>query len=229
MRRTEGPTSETRNTENRRADRAPAERSDETPAEGSASDEAESSEENRRADERDQKRGLIVGRFCPPHLGHSHMIDTAAGQVDRLVVMVNTRDGEPVPGELRAQWLADLHPAVTVVEVRHDLPTDFDDQELWERWMALFRDRWPHDGGPDVVFSSEPYGDEIARRFGAVAVAVDPTRTAVPISATLDTRTTPRAPGLPGPARAGVGGSTGPRGRVVTDWDYLLGWGVSRR
>ena len=39
--------------------------------------------------------------------------------------------------------------------------------------------------GPHVVFSSEPYGDEIARRFGARAMAVDPARTAVPVSATL--------------------------------------------
>jgi HTH-type transcriptional repressor of NAD biosynthesis genes len=114
------------------------------------------------------------------------MIAAAAAKVDDLVVMVNTRDGEPVPGELRAEWLAELHPDVAVVEVRHDLRTDFDDQELWAEWMALFRAHWPLDGdGPDVVFSSEAYGDEIARRFGARAEAVDPSRTAVPISATL--------------------------------------------
>ncbi len=129
--------------------------------------------------------GLIVGRFCPPHLGHSHLIDEASRAVGRLVVMVNTRDGESIPGEKRAAWLAELHPDVTVVEVRHDLPTDFDDEQLWERWMALFRSHWPYDDGPGVVFSSEPYGEEIARRFGARAVAVDPARTAVPVSATL--------------------------------------------
>src|SRR5204863_1209838 len=116
-----------------------------------------------------RRSGLIVGRFSPPHLGHSYMIDAAATRVERLVVMVNTRDGEPIPGELRAVWLAELHPGVTVVEVRHDLPTDFDDQELWQKWMALFREKWPFDDGPHVVFSSEPYGDEIARRFGARA------------------------------------------------------------
>jgi len=129
--------------------------------------------------------GLIVGRFCPPHLGHSFMIDAAASKVDQLVVMVNTRDGETVPGELRAQWLADLHPDVAVVEVRHDLPTDFGNEELWARWMDLFRSKWPLDGdGPDVVFSSEIYGNEIARRFGAEAVVIDAERVAVPISAT---------------------------------------------
>ena len=49
----------------------------------------------------------------------------------------------------------------------------------------LFRARWPLDEGPDVYFSSEAYGAEIARRLGARAVDVDPERVAVPISATM--------------------------------------------
>jgi NadR type nicotinamide-nucleotide adenylyltransferase len=129
--------------------------------------------------------GLIVGRFNPPHLGHSHMIEWAAARVERLVVFVNTRAGELVPGSLRAQWLAELHPDVSVVEVAHDLDTNFGDESLWARWMELFRARWPLPAGPDVIFSSDPYVDELARRFGAQAVAVDPERAAVPISATM--------------------------------------------
>lgn len=131
------------------------------------------------------RTGLVVGRFCPPHLGHSYLIRSAAAQVDRLVVFVNTREGEPVPGDLRARWLADLHPDVTVVEVRHELDTDFDDEALWAQWIALFRAHWPLPTGPDVVFSSEGYGSEIARRLGAEGRAVDPDREAVPISATM--------------------------------------------
>jgi hypothetical protein len=103
------------------------------------------------------------------------------------VVFVNTRDGEVVPGELRARWLADLHPEASVVEVRHDLETDFGSEELWARWVALFRERWPAEvggGGPAVVFSSDPYADELARRLGAACVVVDADRATVPISAT---------------------------------------------
>lgn len=128
--------------------------------------------------------GLIVGRFNPPHLGHSYMIQWAAQRVERLVVFVNTRDGELVPGELRAAWLADLHPNVVVVELRHDLETNFNDEALWERWMALFRSCWPHTEGPHAIFSSDPYVDGIAARFGALAVVVDAARVTVPISAT---------------------------------------------
>ena len=129
--------------------------------------------------------GLIVGRFCPPHLGHSYLISRAASQVDQLVVFVNTRRGEPIPGVLRAQWLRDLHPDVDVIDVRHDLETNFDDPDLWERWMQLFMVHWPHASGPDALFSSEGYGNELARRFGAEAVVVDPDRSVVPVSATM--------------------------------------------
>lgn len=128
--------------------------------------------------------GLIIGRFHPPHLGHSFMIDWAAQRCDDLVVFVNTRDGEMVPGELRSGWLAELHPDVTVVEVRHDLDTDFDDESLWARWMELLRSRWPRPTGPHVVFSSDAYVSELARRFGAESVVVDAERRTVPISAT---------------------------------------------
>ena len=128
--------------------------------------------------------GLIVGRFNPPHLGHSYMIDWAAERVDELVVFVNTRDGELVPGELRAKWLAELHPTVTVIEVHHQLDNNFDDEALWIKWMELFRSKWPLRTGPHAVFSSDPYIAELARRFSATAAVVDPDRAAVPISAT---------------------------------------------
>ena len=132
--------------------------------------------------------GLVVGRFCPPHLGHRFMIGWAAQRCDRLVVYVNTRDGEAVPGSLRAEWLTQMTPQATVLEVHHDLDTDFSDEELWEQWITLFRAKWPLaviGPGPDAVFSSDPYIDELARRLGAEAVVVDPDRGAIPISATL--------------------------------------------
>ncbi len=129
--------------------------------------------------------GLIVGRFNPPHLGHSHMIRWARERCGELVVFVNTRAAEAVPGSLRAGWLAEMHPEVRVVEVRHDLDTDFTDEALWARWMELFWAHWPLDSGPEVVFSSDPYVEDLARRFGARPVLVDPDRATVPVSATM--------------------------------------------
>ena len=129
--------------------------------------------------------GLIVGRFDPPHLGHSYLIEQAAAQCDQAVVFVNSGRHDAVPGPRRAGWLADLHPEVTVIEVAHDLPTDFGDEALWQRWIDLFRDRWPLPDGPDVVCSSDHYVAELARRLGAEALVVDAERQQVPISASM--------------------------------------------
>ena len=138
-----------------------------------------------KADESLFPTGLIVGRFDPPHLGHSHMIDWAAQRCEMLVVFVNTSpDHDTAPGSLRAGWLAELHPDVTVIEIRHRLGTNFDDEELWAKWMALFTETWPHDIGPHVMFSSDAYVVELANRFGAEHVVVDADRLTVPISAT---------------------------------------------
>ena len=129
--------------------------------------------------------GLIVGRFDPPHLGHSYVIDEALERCERLVVYVNSSFArDTVPGELRGKWLGELHPRAVVRVVRHRLATDFDDEELWARWIALFRDHWPYESGPHAVFSSDTYVSGIAERLEAEAVRVDPEREAVPISAT---------------------------------------------
>ena len=137
------------------------------------------------ADAMVHRTGLIVGRFDPPHLGHTHMITWAAERCEALVVFVNTSSQrDTAPGELRAAWLAELHPDVTVIELRHSLGTDFDDEDLWTEWMALFTEMWPHDAGPHVVFSSDAYVVELARRFDADHVVVDADRATVPISAT---------------------------------------------
>ena len=113
------------------------------------------------------------------------MISWAAERTDRLVVYVNSSFAlDTVPGELRAMWLADAHPAVEVRVVRHSLATDRDDEELWARWIALFRSQWPYEVGPDAVFSSDAYVSGIAERLDAEAVTVDPDRLAVPITAT---------------------------------------------
>ncbi len=128
---------------------------------------------------------LVVGRFDPPHLGHSFLIERAGELGDRVAVYVNSGPRDAAPGPLRAAWLAELHPSAVVVEVVHNLPTDWNDEELWQRWIDLFRSHWPFPSGPDLVCSSDPYVAELARRLGAEPVVVDADRTTVPISATM--------------------------------------------
>jgi nicotinamide mononucleotide adenylyltransferase len=92
------------------------------------------------------------------------------------------RQSDPIPGLLRQTWLSSTHPTVTVRLVAHDLPTDYADPETWSRWISLISANL--DAPIDAVFSSEPYGDELARRLNSHHRVVDPRRAAFPVSAT---------------------------------------------
>jgi HTH-type transcriptional regulator, transcriptional repressor of NAD biosynthesis genes len=129
------------------------------------------------------RHGLVVGKFYPPHAGHHHLIDTAAAACERLTVVVAPSRRESIPLEARCAWLRERHPGVEVVGRYDDHPVDYADPDVWELHCAVFREALGTDR-VDAVFSSEGYGAELARRFGAVAVAVDPGRVAQPVSGT---------------------------------------------
>jgi HTH-type transcriptional repressor of NAD biosynthesis genes len=129
------------------------------------------------------RHGMIVGKFYPPHAGHHDLIDRAAAVCDRLTVVVAPSRQESIPLEPRLEWLRGEHPGVDVVGVYDDLPVDYDDPDVWEAHCAVFRAA-VGERAVDAVFSSEAYGDELARRFRAVHVCVDPERMRVPVSGT---------------------------------------------
>ena len=123
------------------------------------------------------RTGVVIGKFYPPHRGHKHLIDTAAARVDHLTVIVCGKPEHAMPGELRAAWLREIHPEVTVLAIDDYYPDD--DSQLWAEltigWLG---------GRPDVVFTSEAYGEPYAHFLGCRHVAVDPARLAVPCSGT---------------------------------------------
>lgn len=122
--------------------------------------------------------GITVGKFYPFHLGHDHLIRTAKGEVDHLVVLVGFKPGQEIPGSLRASWIRELHPEVEVIEVLEDIP---DAPEPWaRRALEVLAGR-----RPDLVFTSEPYGEPWAAFLEARHRAVDPERTVWPVSGTL--------------------------------------------
>jgi HTH-type transcriptional repressor of NAD biosynthesis genes len=120
-------------------------------------------------------RGLVIGKFYPPHRGHKFLIDTAASQVDRLDVIVCGRPKESPPSGVRAKWLKEIHPGANVIRVKD--PGRDDDSKFWAEYTRQILG-----AAPDVVFTSERYGDDYARYLGARHVCVDLDRTTVPIS-----------------------------------------------
>lgn len=126
--------------------------------------------------------GLIIGKFMPVHAGHMALIAAAQAQVDRLTLILFSKPSEPIPGAVRLGWLRALYPTLTIHHIDQDGLVDFDDAAAWAFWVGAIRAAHPEPVA--VVFSSEAYGPELARRLGARHVVFDPERAQVPISAT---------------------------------------------
>ncbi|MFR9778475.1 AAA family ATPase [Micromonospora sp. MS34] len=132
------------------------------------------------------RHGLVVGKFYPPHAGHHALIEAAAARCAAVTVVVAPSRRESIPLADRVAWLREAHaatPWVRIVGRYDDHPVDYADPAIWDLHCAVFRDAL---GGKlvDAVFSSEAYGGELARRFDAVPVCVDPDRRGVPVSGT---------------------------------------------
>jgi NadR type nicotinamide-nucleotide adenylyltransferase len=125
-------------------------------------------------------QGVVLGKFLPFHTGHEHLIRTALGRVRNLTVIVVARGDQAIPGATRGRWIEEAFPDARVVVLDQDEVGLADhDTDGWARETIRAVGR-----APDVVFTSEDYGDAWAAAMGAEHVLVDRRRRAVPISAT---------------------------------------------
>jgi len=134
-------------------------------------------------------KGVIIGKFMPPHKGHEYLVQFASSFVDELWVFVCTLPDEIIPGELRFQWMKDLFPQVKLVHIQEVNPQANRYQKnahtIWARAVK------EHVGSSiQYVFASESYGWNFAQALEAEFVPVDPSRDQFPISGT-EVRTRP--------------------------------------
>lgn len=126
---------------------------------------------------------MILGKFLPPHAGHEYLIRFGLNFVQKLHVLVCSRDREPIPGSLRFEWVRELFPQANVIHVHQELPQEpHEHPRFWEIWRETVHAAV---GEPiDYVFASEDYGTRLAQELGARFVPVDIERSSVPVSGT---------------------------------------------
>ncbi|HEV2640337.1 MAG TPA: AAA family ATPase [Actinocrinis sp.] len=137
------------------------------------------------------RHGMVIGKFYPPHAGHHFLIRSAAAACERVSVVAMASDVESIPLHHRVAWLREAYadqPHVAVIGWVDNLPTDYSDDAIWAGHVELMQaavDHGEHAGRPvDAVFTSEDYGAELARRFGAADVRLDPVRSNFAVSGT---------------------------------------------
>lgn len=147
-------------------------------------------------------RGIIIGRFHPPHNGHRFLIDFSQKRVDELTIFLCSLPDEPIPGGVRYQWMRELFPDCRIVHFSEAIPEagrgNPDAHRIWAEYISR---NMPH--GVQRVFASEEYGQALAQALGAEFVPVDVARSSVPVSGSAIRRQPLRYwDYLPAPVRA---------------------------
>jgi HTH-type transcriptional repressor of NAD biosynthesis genes len=123
------------------------------------------------------KKGLVIGKFYPPHKGHSFLIETAAQKIDELYVLVCDDPRQKISAQKRAEWLQKIHPRTKVLVIEDILQDD--DSKAWAEHVKNFLGFTP-----DIVFSSEDYGITYTKFLNCEHEMVDKDRVNITISAT---------------------------------------------
>lgn len=126
-------------------------------------------------------RGVIIGKFMPPHMGHCYLADFAQSFADELWILVCSLPREPIPGTLRHRWMTELFPSARVLHIEEENPQANRNQPGSHMiWADAVRTRVPEP--IDYIFASEDYGWNFAKSLGATFIPVDPSRDQFPIS-----------------------------------------------
>lgn len=133
------------------------------------------------------KIGLILGKFMPLHNGHLALVDFALQHCDKLYVLVCANDEvEPIPGNLRLQWVKDTllsYKRIEIFYTNEKIPyTAESSRYISKLWSEYLKTKFPD---VSIFFSSEKYGDYVAEYLGIEHKIFDPPRKSVPVSATM--------------------------------------------
>ncbi len=133
------------------------------------------------------KRGLVLGKFHPLHIGHIELIKFAMAQCDELIVLVCASDLEIIPGEMRLNWVEQSFVNNQIVKPilldykEDELPnTSVSSREVSRIWAHKIKDFLPEF---NVIISSEPYGDYLAEYLMCQHIMYDQKRIGQNISA----------------------------------------------
>lgn len=153
------------------------------------------------------EHALVIGKFYPPHQGHHALVRFAATRARRVTVVVMSSAFESTPLAERVAWMTETHApdeGVVITGIVCDAPIDHNSKPVWAAQVACMKAAIG-DARIDAVYSSEPYGRELADWFSAAHLAFDPARAGLPVSGTMCRADLAASWGfLDAPARAGL-------------------------
>lgn len=135
------------------------------------------------------KNGLVFGKFMPLHEGHLSLINFALKNCDTLNVVLCHHPNEKIPGEIRFRSLQNKlsdFKNVKLISYQYSSQklsdTSVSSVSVSNLWAAAFKELLPQ---TDVVFTSEEYGNYLAKAMKIEHILFDKSRMQIPVSGSL--------------------------------------------
>ena len=131
-----------------------------------------------------KKIGFTIGKFAPFHKGHEYLINTAINEMDEVCIVVYDTPQFNISMEEKLNAIKQKFPNVKLIEA-YNSPTriglDSESVEIQMQYLSnLIKDI-----KPTHFYSSEDYGEYVAKYLNIENRIVDKERIKYPISATM--------------------------------------------
>lgn len=131
-----------------------------------------------------EKIGFTIGKFAPFHKGHAYLIDTALKEMDKFYIVVYDTPQFNISMEEKLNVLKQKYPNVELIEAYNSpkqIGLDSKSVEIQMKYLShLIKDI-----KPTHFYSSEDYGEYVAKYLNIENRIVDKERIKYPISATM--------------------------------------------
>ncbi len=128
------------------------------------------------------KTGFTIGKFAPFHKGHEFLIETALNEVDELYVVVYDTPKLDIDIDTKINWIKDRYPGVKIIKA-FDSPKQYGLDQDSVKVQMEYLEKQLGKVKPNVFYSSELYGEEVAKWMNIPHRMVDLERKNVPIGA----------------------------------------------
>ena len=129
-----------------------------------------------------KKVGFTIGKFAPLHKGHEYLIEKGMQEMDEFYVVVYETDLIEITLKKRGKWIEDLYPGVKILYAinppsKYGLDPESINVQM-EYLSGIIKKV-----NPTHFYSSEKYGEHVAKYLQIQEVLVDKARVNIPISA----------------------------------------------
>ena len=130
-----------------------------------------------------KKIGFTIGKFAPLHKGHQFLIEKALQEMDEFYIIVYETNLIKNNIEERANWIKKLYPQAKILYA-YNPPSKYGLDEESVKIQVDYLKNIVKDIPVTHFYSSEKYGEFVAKFMDVVDVRVDQERKNIPISAT---------------------------------------------